>query len=771
MVFFTKSGKEKSAQARSLQAPRTRPPAYPKERFNDNARASDISTTVTVSTKRRIVVTPLVPSVEGTINSNTTKGEVAARHHPDNEKLNAPVPLRLSFGSSNEANGDIDSIFGDLSLSNTAVSVGRAILPSSKDVPRQTREPTSTRHGEDPSSSSRGRDNDWPSQTVQVHEGVKEQINFVSLQPQVKKFDPLSSKPQKSFDQPELQEKKSKKAVFFRKTVLLENNSNSDRRGSVGKDPPARTAASAANKRSSIKPERMPNKIVQEWKSNSQDDDDRHSLGSRPNASSQAAYPNIDQTESRDDNFDSVVDRNANKPNSQEEEFSVNYSTCDEDESVASTSAKTAYQQDDVSNFGELPCFSCPIFQRNDDEDNGTSYIIASETVATESVYHDGYKESADSDCSSSSSEKNSASCAGSSDDTRTFLSEKSYLVDDGSSNGNYSAPCSSTSDETRTFLSDAGSDDTRTFLSDADAGVGRKKVDEGTGWWFGCGQRGNEVKEEHECTSMSPSNDGTVYTGQSDGTGYNGQSKETMTDEKSLVDGSDSIVAKEEKDESRDHGTGHNGQSKDDEKSLVNNESNKTTIFRNHSSTTTELEDITTASVNGRSSAPDPPQQPKHDREGRLLLSSIPLNPVPSLTKSLKKLKGRVNSGDKGGDKTISIASCGTPSISMISSDKSMPMTPSDKSLRSTKPLINSPKNHKLMNEKVQGTIKLSVDKRLWDSDDRQRDLYCVERGGVSNLIVRQYSSIPVPNAPDHVLVKVEVRYNMNINRSSATL
>jgi hypothetical protein len=54
-------------------------------------------------------------------------------------------------------------------------------------------------------------------------------------------------------------------------------------------------------------------------------------------------------------------------------------------------------------------------------------------------------------------------------------------------------------------------------------------------------------------------------------------------------------------------------------------------------------------------------------------------------------------------------------------------------------------------------------VDTNLWDHDDRQRDLYCAERGGVENLIVRQYSSLPAPNAPDHVLVKVEVRSAFN--------
>ena len=50
-------------------------------------------------------------------------------------------------------------------------------------------------------------------------------------------------------------------------------------------------------------------------------------------------------------------------------------------------------------------------------------------------------------------------------------------------------------------------------------------------------------------------------------------------------------------------------------------------------------------------------------------------------------------------------------------------------------------------------------VDKTLWDHDDRQRDLYCTKPGGVENLVVRQYSNLPTPNAPDHLLVKVEVR------------
>ena len=44
-------------------------------------------------------------------------------------------------------------------------------------------------------------------------------------------------------------------------------------------------------------------------------------------------------------------------------------------------------------------------------------------------------------------------------------------------------------------------------------------------------------------------------------------------------------------------------------------------------------------------------------------------------------------------------------------------------------------------------------------DTDVRQRDIYCTNHGGVDTLTLRQYPSIVMPERPDHVLVKVEVR------------
>ena len=50
--------------------------------------------------------------------------------------------------------------------------------------------------------------------------------------------------------------------------------------------------------------------------------------------------------------------------------------------------------------------------------------------------------------------------------------------------------------------------------------------------------------------------------------------------------------------------------------------------------------------------------------------------------------------------------------------------------------------------------------EKEEWDGDVRQRDIYCRSHGGVDQLILRQYPSIPTPSAPDHVLLKIEVSF-----------
>jgi hypothetical protein len=204
---------------------------------------------------------------------------------------------------------------------------------------------------------------------------------------------------------------------------------------------------------------------------------------------------------------------------------------------------------------------------------------------------------------------------------------------------------------------------------------------------WFGYGQGGDEDNEETEDTSMTSSDEGTSMASSDDCTGFSEQPEKTMKDGKRLTNGGGIKVAKVE--------------------------------------------------INCGSNALDPPQKLNNDSEGLLLSSSKPVRRVPSLVKSLKKLKGNGNSGEE----------------KSVEGNRWFSLTPSDKSTGSTKVTRKAP-----MNEKVKICDKLTVDKRLWDADERQRDLFCAYHGGIESLSVRQYNDVPVPNAPDHVLVKVEV-------------
>jgi len=43
------------------------------------------------------------------------------------------------------------------------------------------------------------------------------------------------------------------------------------------------------------------------------------------------------------------------------------------------------------------------------------------------------------------------------------------------------------------------------------------------------------------------------------------------------------------------------------------------------------------------------------------------------------------------------------------------------------------------------------------WDTDERQRDIYCPKHGGVGNMVIRQYDDVPTLKDTDHLLIKVE--------------
>ena len=131
------------------------------------------------------------------------------------------------------------------------------------------------------------------------------------------------------------------------------------------------------------------------------------------------------------------------------------------------------------------------------------------------------------------------------------------------------------------------------------------------------------------------------------------------------------------------------------------------------------------------------------YDREGRPLPESRPMSRVSSFKQTLKKLKvatphspaGKHHNGD---DKSLAT----TASVSTKGSHKS-----------------TTTRSGGTAGTKSEG-LNGDVDTRGMDvNDDRQRDIYCRKHGDVENLIVRQYSAIPNVVAPDHVLVKIEVR------------
>lgn len=112
-----------------------------------------------------------------------------------------------------------------------------------------------------------------------------------------------------------------------------------------------------------------------------------------------------------------------------------------------------------------------------------------------------------------------------------------------------------------------------------------------------------------------------------------------------------------------------------------------------------------------------------EYDREGRPLGGPKPLARRLSFRKN--KNKGKE---DRDMDKTVSTAE--THAASRASSNKT-----ADKK------------------EDAGGDAN-----KMADKDVRQRDIYCKKHGNPENLTIRQYVGVPSPNAPDHILVKVEV-------------
>ncbi len=121
--------------------------------------------------------------------------------------------------------------------------------------------------------------------------------------------------------------------------------------------------------------------------------------------------------------------------------------------------------------------------------------------------------------------------------------------------------------------------------------------------------------------------------------------------------------------------------------------------------------------------------------------LQSKPILGVPRLKKSWKKLKVSSSSGVAREDK--SIASEDTPATASISKDSNKESAPPRGKLKASKA--------------VRGKHREALGKKI---ENGQRHLFCVKNSGIADFTIRQYNAVPVPCAPNHVLIKVEVRF-----------
>ena len=124
----------------------------------------------------------------------------------------------------------------------------------------------------------------------------------------------------------------------------------------------------------------------------------------------------------------------------------------------------------------------------------------------------------------------------------------------------------------------------------------------------------------------------------------------------------------------------------------------------------------------------------------------SVPLRRVPSLSKTLGLLK---KSGSY--DKSVASDGASTTSKKKLKLFKSKDKSSKSPSTTSASPPRNVPT--------VDVCSTPAVEKKSDSDNNLHRDLFCMNHGGIENLVVRECSSVPGLNGKDHLLIKVEVR------------
>lgn len=437
-------------------------------------------------------------------------------------------------------------------------------------------------------------------------------------------------------------------------------------------------------------------------------------------------------------------------------------STCSSTGSMPFSADKVSYQEDTGSVHGSSSCWSCGSpFESNDDEEDGTTsknetatytttYETATCITADETSAHittkktttfanvGGVKNMAKRDRSAPPAVKGDShgrcidekSCADDDEDTvdddlGTHMESLDGSMSD--SFGSFDESLDESVDERSLNESLDGSLEDGVSYYDDDVSVGTRSINStakaakgGSGWaiWFGFGGSRDEDTASQSGDTGARSRQSTIVSDET--------MEETVDDDETLPEGGSVVVSK---------GKNRREQTHEKPNIIPVDEAKKTVPDRKLS--------VASATRTGHASA----TTRQHTSDQEKVPQSKPVLAVPSLKKSWKKLKAPGSSGVKGGD--VSIASEDTPATASVSKDSK-----NEKNVAT--PVSKENKKGKVTSKYSSNRHKDS----RWNANNGQQHLFCVKNGGMANFAIKQYNAVPVPSAPSHVLIKVEVRF-----------
>jgi hypothetical protein len=309
-------------------------------------------------------------------------------------------------------------------------------------------------------------------------------------------------------------------------------------------------------------------------------------------------------------------------------------------------------------------------------------------------------------------------------DDLRTCSESVDGSYDDGTLDGTLGGSFDETLD-----------DDASDCYDDVSEGSTRsvnRSVKGGSGWtWFGFGGNWENDSVKSDSYTRASSRQSTVVSFESRSV------DETIDDEDSQSERADSVVSRREKRRGlkRDASVDVAMRTNADKNKVVTSVDEAKRTNSDKKSVVTSVDEAKRTNADKKSavaSSQSPSSTSQHQ--------SKPSRGVPMFNKSWKK---RMVSEGSRGDK--SIASEDTPATASVSLDSNKESVTSRSSPKGGKPLRGNPNHPEALKR---------------NAENGQRHLFCVKNSGMVEFTVRQYNAVPVPSSPNHVLIKVEVRF-----------